>query len=72
MKNKYIAVIGGASWSRGPELPCATITEARKLAESYGNMADYCRIERATDRKTVAFHRRDTNGNGMRWYKASF
>jgi hypothetical protein len=65
---QYTATLGGSSWSRGPVETFRTITEAREWAESYGNTADWCTIERGT--KLVAYHRRDTNGDGMSWYKA--
>ena len=59
-----------------------TITEGRRYAESFGNTADYARIEVEgsakvwKDRevestaKVAGVHRRSPEGDGMRWYKA--
>jgi hypothetical protein len=69
MTAKYIVSIGGSSWSRGPELSAYTITEARKIAESYGTTADWATITTASGR-VVASHRRDPNGDGTRWFRA--
>lgn len=50
----------------------ATITDARRWAERTGRLADRCVIRRlsAYD-QPVAEHRRDHNGNGYRWFKAT-
>ena len=45
-----------------------TIREARAYAEEFGNTASVCRIYKGN--KKVAEHRRDTSGDGMRWFKA--
>jgi hypothetical protein len=47
-----------------------TITEGRRLAEDWGDMADSAEI---VDRAgyVVAYHKRSPEGNGMRWYKAA-
>ncbi len=68
-RGPYSAEIGGSSWSRGPVVTFRTILEAREWAESYGTTADWCAISDAKGR-AVAAHRRDPNGNGMRWYRA--
>lgn len=67
---KYRAEVFGSAWSRGPTLRTDTITAARAWAEEYGTTADRCVI---TDRagNVVAEHRRDPNGDGTRWFKAS-
>ena len=65
----YIVTIGGQSWSRGPVHTASTITAARRMAEEYGNTADYAIITTPGGR-IVAEHRRDPNGDGMTWYKA--
>jgi hypothetical protein len=68
-RKPYTARIGGHSWSRGPEAEFGTIRECRAFAESYGSTADYCTIEDHKGR-AVASHRRDTSGDGMRWFRA--
>ena len=68
---KYIAYLGGSSWAKGPVSEFDTITECRNWAESYGNTADHCNVYTQSG-KQVASHRRDNNGNGMDWFKASF
>ena len=70
MTKTYTATISGISWSRSPVAEFATVTAARKWAEEYGTTADSCIITDATGRE-VASHRRDSNGNGTSWYRAS-
>lgn len=67
---KYTAEISGASIARGARAEFDTIRAAREWAEEYGTTADSCTI---ADRKgrTVAEHRRDTSGDGTRWYRAT-
>lgn len=69
-KPKYTATLSGGSWAVGPTAAFATITEARKWAESYGSTADHCRITNGKG-ETVALHIRDANSNGQRWFKAA-
>ncbi len=58
-----------SSWAEGPAASFATIREARQWAEEFGTTADRCTI---TDRgRAVVEHRRDTNGDGTRWYRAT-
>lgn len=66
----YTATISGSSWAQSPTAQFATITAARAWAEEYGTTADRCTI---TDRKgrVIAEHRRDTSGDGCRWFKAA-
>lgn len=66
---KYTATLYGSSISNHPGIECDTIREARDYAESYGNTADSCVIER--NGREVARHMRDTSGNGLRWYRAT-
>ena len=70
MTKTYTAEITGNSWSQGPVAEFPTITAARKWAEEYGTTADCCTITDAKGRE-VANHRRDSNGDGTRWYRAS-
>lgn len=65
----YVAEIFGSSWSKGPQSPFKTITEARKWAESFGTGADICYIK-SNSGNLVAVHRRDQSGEGTRWFKA--
>lgn len=67
---KYQAEIGGSSWGEGPKAEFDTIKAARAWAESYGTTADSCKIYNAKGR-LVAEHRRDPNGDGTRWFRAS-
>lgn len=67
---KYTAEIGGSSWSKGPVLEFDSITDARKWAEEFGTTADWCRITDSKGRE-IASHRRDTSGDGMKWFEAS-
>lgn len=64
---KYTAVLGGSSWRQGPKSHHRTITEARRWAESYGTMADYCNIYKGA--RLIARHVRSTDNDGTRWYK---
>lgn len=51
----------------------ATITECRNFAEEYGHSASSCSIlrkTRAAPYPCIARHVRDTNGDGLRWFKA--
>jgi hypothetical protein len=70
MARKYIAEITGSSWRQGPVAEFTTITAARRWAEEYGTTADSCTI-RDTKGREVALHRRDTSGDGMRWFAAA-
>lgn len=65
----YTAEIGGSSWSQGPRHEFATIREARAWAEGYGTTADWCEISDKHGH-VIASHRRDTSGDGLRWYRA--
>ena len=67
----YIARVraDGTSPSHPLDIPCRTITEARALAEQHGGLADWCEIYDGAGR-LVALHRRDTAGDGTRWFKA--
>lgn len=69
-RGPYTAEIGGSSWRQGPTAESHTIRECRKWAESFGTTADWCTI---TDAKgnVVGSHRRDSNGDGMRWFIAT-
>lgn len=58
-----------AKMTGGPEADFATITEARRWAESFGDTYAECYIYTRTG-KCVAIHERDRNGNGRRWFKA--
>ena len=69
LNTKYTAEIFGSSWSQGPICEFPTISEARKWAESYGTTADWCSIRLAG--REIASHRRDSNGDGTRWFRAS-
>lgn len=51
-------------------IPCDTITAARKEAEAYGTTASSCAILTASG-KCIARHVRDDNGDGTRWFKAN-
>lgn len=70
MMSKYTATISGSSYSAGPTAEFPTITAARQWAEEYGTTADRCTITDAKGR-VVAKHRRDTSGDGTRWFKAA-
>ena len=67
---KYVAQVSGSAFSRGPVAYFNTVTEAREWAESYGTTADDCII---TDRsgRLVGSHRRDSNGDGSRWFRVT-
>ena len=54
---------------QGPVAEFATITEARRWAESFGTTADQCAIRRGG--REVALHVRDTSGDGTHWFKAT-
>jgi hypothetical protein len=71
MASIYVAVVGGHAWSRGPWREFRTIRECREWAESYGTTADWCQIKLRSGR-VVGEHRRDTNGHGTEWFRASF
>lgn len=66
---RYTATLSGPAWTSGPMARFATIREARSWAESYGTTADRCVIMTRNGR-VVAEHRRDTSGDGSRWYRA--
>ena len=68
MSDIVTAEIFGQSWRQGPVAKFASIQEARKWAESFGSTADKAVIRRGA--KSVAEHRRDTSGDGRRWFKA--
>lgn len=70
MTKTYTATISGSTWSQGPVAEFSTITACRQWAEEYGTTADSCTITDATGRE-VASHRRDSNGDGTRWYRAA-
>lgn len=63
-----------ASVDGSPAIECGSITEARRYAESFGSTARRCEIllANATLLKftVIAAHVRDTNGDGLRWFKA--
>jgi len=72
--DKYEAFILGSAWAAGPTGTFGTIRAAREWAESYGTTADGCLIQRSYKRRvrqTVALHKRDTSGDGTRWYRAA-
>ncbi|CAB4144323.1 hypothetical protein UFOVP469_24 [uncultured Caudovirales phage] len=71
MAKTYTAHVGGRSWSVGPTAEYPTITDCRKWAEEYGTTADWCSITDSKGRE-VGSPRRDSNGDGTRWYRASF
>lgn len=48
-----------------------TIREARRWAESLGTLADLVMIRKSSNDQLVAVHRRDTNGDGRRWSRAT-
>lgn len=65
-KTKYLATL-----YPGPvQADFETITDARKWAESYGDTADICYVSR--NGITVALHVRDTDGDSMRWFRATY
>lgn len=68
MSDTVTAEIFGQSWRQGPIAEFPTVREARKWAESFGVAADKATIRRG--KKSVAEHRRDTSGDGRRWFKA--
>ena len=68
-RGPYTAEIGGNSWAEGRRDVFRTIRGCRKYAESFGTMADWCSITDAAGRK-VAEHRRDTSGDGSRWFRS--
>lgn len=70
---RYRAFLSGPSWSVGPEHDFPTIREARAWAESYGTTADACHIYRQPSDYLypVASHRRDSSGDGSRWFRAT-
>lgn len=73
---KYTVRIGGSFWGKSqlwhPEHSCDTIADGRRIAEEYGRTADWGSIVRTSDGREVALHRRrDPQGNGTRWYKAT-
>lgn len=59
-----------ATMDTGAEADFATIREARRWAESFGDAADLCTVRTASGR-VVAEHRRDSNGDGRRWFRAA-
>ena len=69
-RGPYTAEIGGNSLDEGPRNVFDTIRECREYAESYGTTANWCSI---TDRSgcKVAEHRRDTSGDGSRWFRST-
>lgn len=67
---KYTAEMHGSSWKQGPAAEFPTITAARAWAEEYGTTADRCTIT-STQGRIVAEHRRDTSGDGTRWFKST-
>lgn len=69
MGKKFRVEIGGSSWSRGPEVEFDKLSMARKWAEEFGNTADRCDVYRGD--RLVASYRRDTNGDGRKWYRAA-
>lgn len=69
---KYLAILTGSSIRNDIRAEFNTIRECRNWAESYGTTADVCNIWTGKNfDKNVAWHRRDTNGNGMRWFRAA-
>lgn len=68
--SKYTAEIFGSSWRQGPICEFDTITAARRWAEEYGTTADGCTIHDRQGRQ-IAAHRRDTSGDGTRWFRAA-
>ena len=69
---KYLAILTGSSIRNDIRAEFSTITECREWAESYGTTADVCNIWTTSVKnpRNVAWHRRDTNGNGMNWFRA--
>ena len=67
---RYRAELSGPSWTIAPTAMFATIREARRWAESYGTGADRCAIIATRSGHVVAEHRRDTSGDGRRWFRA--
>lgn len=69
MSRRIFASVDGA-----PSLEFGTITAARRYAEGYGSTARRCEIALANKSLTkftvIAAHVRDTNGDGLRWFKA--
>lgn len=63
-RGPYTAEIGGSSWSRGPVVQFATIRECREWAEKYGTIID-------SKGRVVGSHRRNPNGDGTGWYRAT-
>lgn len=66
----YTAEIGGPKIRCCPKADFRTIRECRVWAEEYGDTADYCTITDAQGR-VVGSHRRDRNGDGTRWFRAT-
>ena len=70
--SRYYAYIESPSWRVGPYRGCATLTEARQWAESFGTTADSCFVYRGRYGASIAaLFRRDPEGNGERWYRAT-
>ena len=57
-----------ATMDNGDTVTVDTIAEARKWAASHGKTANRCTIYSGL--RVVAQHRRSTEGDGSRWYKA--
>jgi chloramphenicol 3-O-phosphotransferase len=58
-----------ATLDNGTTTTVDTITEARRWAANFGTTASSCQIYRGL--RLVGWHRRSTDGNGTRWYRAS-
>ncbi len=69
--DRYTAHVFGSSWAAGPSASFATITAARRWAEEHGTTADRCIVTDRRRGRIVAEHRRDRNGDGRRWYRAT-
>ena len=54
----------------GADADFATIREARRWAESFGDTANHCTVRTASG-SVVAEHRRDANDDGRRWFRVA-
>lgn len=68
MGKKFRAEIGGSSFSRSPEAEFDKLSEARSWASEFGTTADWCDVYRGN--RLVVSYRRDTSGDGRKWFKA--
>jgi len=63
---RYIARIGGNGWMHGPTVETATIREARRWAEKYGDTAGWCEIYTRSGKLIAMHYHLDPNGKWSR------